>query len=122
VIYDKLCGKCCLITTDHEDKKVIFTERQRLLKSDKHPELRSPDFINGRVKDAIKNPDFIYQDLGRPEERIAVYKLEFKINERNKYTKIVMNTRPNSYFIITAFRPENVKERGKTKLLYGKDN
>lgn len=115
-------GKNCLSTNDYKNNQVVFSEEQRLLKADKHPELREPDFINGRVKVAIQSPDFIYQDLMNPKERIAVYKLEYVVNGRSRYTKVIISAKSNPYFIITAYRPDYVKERGKTKLLYGKDN
>lgn len=111
----------CLITKNHEGKKVIFTEKQRILHSSKHPELRDIEFINGRVKRAIESPDFIYQDLAEPKKRQALYIREFNINGMTRYTKVVILITPNPYIVITAFRPSYVKERGKTQLLYGKD-
>ena len=112
---------CCLITTNHEGKKVIFTEKQRLLHSSKHPEVRDTKFINGRVKQAIESPQFIYQDLTDPKRRQAFYIKEFVINHIARYTKVVILAIGDPYTVITAFRPDYVKERGKTKLLYGKD-
>jgi ribosome biogenesis protein Nip4 len=118
----KFMGKNCLIANDYKNKQVVFTEEQRLLKAEKHPELREQDFINGRVKEAIQYPDFVYQDLANCKERIAAYKLEYAVNGRSRYTKVIISIKNIPYFVITAYRPDYVKERGKTKLLYGKDN
>lgn len=50
------------------------------------------------------------------------YKREYKINSSVRYLKVVLNDRGDHLFVVTAFRPDYVKERGKTKLLYGTDN
>lgn len=109
------------MTKNHEGKEVIFTEKQRLSHLLKHPELRDSKFIDGRVRRAIESPDFIYQDLAEPKERQALYIKEFCINGITRYTKVVILIIRNPYIVKTAFRPDYVKERGKTQLLYGKD-
>jgi len=114
--------KCCLETLDYGKNKVIFTEEQRQKKSAKRPELRDDTFINGRLKNAINCPNFVYQDCDRPENRKAFYLKEYCVNGKQRYTKVVINFKQRPQFIITAYRPDYVKERGKTKLLYGKDN
>lgn len=114
-------SKLCLDTKNHENRRVIFTEAQRLLKCSNRPELRDNNFINGRMKEAIMSPSFIYQDLTMTQKRQVVYFIEFKINNKFKYTKIILEKRSAHFFVITAYRPDYVKERGKTKLLYGKD-
>lgn len=114
--------KRCLKTRDHEGGQVIFTERQRTLKSKKHPELRNQDFISGRVKRTIEQPNFIYEDLANPGIRRAIYALEYLSSAGSRYTKVVAETKPDGHhFVVTAFRPDSVKERGKSKLIYGKD-
>lgn len=111
----------CLEAVHYDGKRVVFAEQHRVLKSEKHPELRDLDFVRGRMRKAIEEPDFVYQDLAGSDIRIVHYKLEYKINQRNMYTKVVLEKKADIYIVITAYRPDYVKERGKTDLLYGKD-
>lgn len=114
--------KLCLKTRDHEGRQVIFTEKQRVLKGRKHPELRDSNFISGRVKRTIEQPDFIYEDLARPANRRAIYALEYFSSTGPRYTKVIVETKlDGDHSIVTAFRPNSVKERAKSKLIYGKD-
>ena len=53
---------------------------------------------------------------------MVVYKEEYRFDGRVRYTKVVLERKKSYYFVITAFRPDFVKERGKTKRIYGKDN
>ena len=115
-------GKLCLEAIHYEGKRVVFAEAQRALKSQKHSELRDVEFISGRVKRAIECPSFVYEDLAFPKVRRAHYIEEFMINSRYRYTKVVLEEEKDYFSVITAYRPDYVKERGKTKLLYGKDN
>lgn len=114
--------KLCLETKNHEGIKIVFTEAQRQLKAPRHPELREDIFITGRLKQAIQNPDFIYQDFEKPKHRVAVYKEEYRFDGRVRYTKVVLERKKSYYFVVTAYRPDFVKERSKTKLIYGKDH
>ncbi len=38
----------------------------------------------------------------------------------HRYTKVIVREGKKLCFVITAFRPDYVKEKGKTKLMYGK--
>jgi len=111
----------CLKTTDFENKTVVFVESQRAIKAKKHPELRDPAFIAGRVRDAVCTPSFVYADLGAPLVRRAHYLKEFVVNGSARYTKVIVDISLEPRKIISAFRPDCVKENGKTELLYGKD-
>ena len=113
-------GNFCL-ETRYRGEKVVFTEEQRALKSVKHPELRDIDFIKGRVKNAIEDPDFIYQDLAHPETRRIHYLKEYSINNETRYTKVVISKEEMLFFVITAYRPNYIKESGKTKMVYQKN-
>jgi hypothetical protein len=104
---------------DYSGKRTVFSEAQRVQKSRKHPELREEHFIM-RMKEAIQNPDFIYEDLDTKTRKVH-YRREYSINTRIKYTKVVIQEARTYNIVITAYRPDYVKERGKTKLLYGKD-
>lgn len=110
----------CIDTKNHEGKRVIFTQTQREKKWSKHPELRDDKFIK-RIQNAIEDPNFIYEDMV-VQGRLVYYKYEYSVNGRAVYTKVVLNSRIGPYFVVTAYRPDYVKERGKTKLLYGQDN
>lgn len=89
------------------------------MKKEKHPELREETFPE-RIKVAIQKPTFVYEDLSE-KERHAYYIREFKINSRIRYTKVIIRQGKEINFIITAFRPDYVKERDRTSLIYGND-
>ena len=111
----------CLDTTNYEKKRVIFLEVTRRIKANKHPELRDDKFINGQVREAVNNPDFVYEDYVSPSDRQAHYKFNFSVNGRSIYTKVVITRTGDPLMVITAFRPDYVKERGKTQIIYGED-
>lgn len=111
--------QCCLRTADHNGISVIFLEAQRAFKAQKHPELRNPEFVSGRVKTAIQEPSFVFKDLAQPGERCVHYLKEFEMNGRSRYTKVVIDAICDPREVVTAFRPDYVKEQGKTDLLYG---
>ncbi|MDP2692656.1 MAG: hypothetical protein Q8O88_03400 [bacterium] len=110
----------CLLTQNYENRGVCFEEKRRKIKALKHSELRDPKFINGRVKQTINNPDFIYSDFDYPKSREVYYKFEFKINGKNVYTKVVIDITKIPLLVVSVFRPDYIKEQNKTKLLYGK--
>ena len=111
----------CLDVLDKDGVRVIFTEKQRLLKMEKRPELRDAAFLK-RLSDAIQKPHFIYANFEKPAKRQALYFREFKVNGRIRYIKAVLEKCSNYMFLVTAYRPDYVKERGKTKLIYGNDD
>lgn len=111
---------CCIDVKDYSGRRTVFTDRQRELKAPNRPELRE-DGILERIKETIENPSFIYLDLEHTN-RFAYYLSEYTINSRVIYMKVILQERKNDLFVITAYRPNYVKERGKTKLVYGKDN
>ena len=111
----------CLDVLDKDGVRVIFTKKQRLLKMEKHAELREDAFL-ARLSEAIRKPSFVYANFEKPRKRQALYFREFKFNGRIRYIKVVLEKQRNRLFLITAYRPDYVKERGKTKLLYGNDN
>lgn len=111
----------CLDVHDKDGVRVIFTKKQRLLKMEKHSELREDAFLT-HLSEAICRPSFIYANFDRPLKRQALYFREFKFNGRIRYIKVILEKRRTHFFLITAYRPDYVKERGKTRLLYGNDN
>jgi hypothetical protein len=110
----------CIETTNHEGVRTVFTEMRRAQKAEKHPELREQAFLD-QVKKTIERPDFVYQDLDS-DTRFASYCREFKINSRTRYTKVMVQKESGCCVVITAYRPDYVKERRKTNLLYGNDH
>lgn len=117
--FDK--NNCCLITKNHEGKLVVFTKRQFDLKANQRPELREKGILK-RIEETINNPTFIYEDYEHRKQRVAYYCFEYKINGRSRYMKVMLSVHSDYLFVVTAYRPDYIKERGKTNLLYGKDN
>lgn len=105
---------------DYEGRTVIFTDKQLDLKSPRRPELREEGILD-RIAEAVARPSFVYEDYVHAD-RLVYYREEYKIDGRVRYMKVVVQARDSDFFIVTAFRPDYVKERGKTKLAYGTDN
>ena len=105
---------------DYGGRRVVFTDQQRELKAPNRPELREKGILE-RIRRTIENPGFVYSDIEH-RHRLAYYREEYKINGTVRYMKVVLQNRNNYLFVITAYRPNYVKERGKSKLIYGKDN
>jgi hypothetical protein len=103
-------------TNNYEGIRTIFTESQIEKKADKHPELRQDDFLT-RVQCTIERPDFVYQDMEKSDYQVY-YSKEVEVNSRTRYTKVVVHNNRTHCFVVTAYRPDYVKERGKTKLLF----
>ena len=110
----------CLDTTDCFGRRIVFTDTQRELKARQRPELREEGIL-ARIKQAVCNPTFVYPDLDTGN-RLAYYTLEYRANNRSHYMKVVAKDRGEDMFIITAYRPDYVKERGKSTLKYGNDD
>ncbi len=79
-------------------------------------------FVVGQVREAVECPTFVYADYGNPKKRVSHYLREYKIGEVIRYTKVVLERRRNGWIVVTAYRPDYVKERDKTKLVYGSDD
>jgi hypothetical protein len=109
----------CIDIIGIQSSRTIFTEQQRQMKMLKHPELADDTFIK-RVENAIKKPDFIYQDLAE-KKRLAYYKHEYSVNGKPRYVKVVIDTGQTPCFVVTAYRPDFVKEKGRTALVYEKN-
>lgn len=110
----------CIDCKNYDGVRTIFSEKQRKEKALKHPELSETRFIK-RVMTAITNPHFVYEDLA-DKNRCAYYIREYAINSRIMYTKVIVRKSVKLCFIITAYRPDYVKERGKSCLIFGEDN
>src|SRR3989338_4643710 len=99
----------CLDVLDKDGVRVIFTKKQRLLKMEKHAELREDAFL-ARLSEAIRKPSFVYANFEKPRKRQALYFREFKFNGRIRYIKVVLEKQRNRLFLITAYCPDYVKE------------
>src|SRR3989344_9513882 len=110
----------CIDCKNYEGIRTIFFEKLRKEKALKHPELNVASFIK-RIMIAITNPNFVYEDLS-DQNRCAYYVREYAINSRIMYTKVIVRKEGESCFIVTAYRPDYVKERSKSRLVYGEDN
>ena len=109
-----------ICTKDYTGKKTVFTKKQLELKVPYRPELSESGIID-RIKKTIEEPTFVYEDFEN-KKRLAYYFREFKINNRTRYIKVILHNMGSYLFVVTAYRPDYVKERSKTKLIYGKDN
>ena len=110
----------CLDVKDYAGRRCVFTDQQLALKSPRRPELREEGVL-GRIREAVTQPSFVYADLEH-STRLAYYREEYRIDGRIRYMKVVLEARGAEFFIVTAYRPDYVKERGKTNLIYGTDN
>ena len=118
---------CCLTARHYETKEMVyFLESVRAFKETKRPELRdrNGNFIQQRVREAIESPDFVYEDYRIPSSRRCHYKLEYTVNGKSWYVKVVLEYMLNEkcFNVSTTFRSNAVKERGKTRIVYGNDN
>lgn len=100
----------CLEIEDYQGSRVVFYEKTRLKKAKKRPELRSTDFLKGQLTQAVKNPWRIYKDFNKTKERRCYYYKEYSTKIKTKYTKVVIDISENPYIIITAYRPDYIKE------------
>jgi len=115
--------KFCLDIIDYRGKRVVFLEVIRLKKAQKRPELRNEEFINGQLAKAIKYPDLVYEDFERPNERLVYYYREYRKGNETRYTKVVINIKYIPYRVVTAYRPDRIKEdcpKSKSKIIYDK--
>ncbi len=62
-----------------------------------------------------------YEDMAH-SRRFVYYRYEYSVNRQPKYVKVAVEHNEDPYFIVTAYRPDYVKERGKTKCVFGEDN
>jgi hypothetical protein len=113
-------ARFCLEAHTWEGKKVIFEETNRAAHESKHPELADPSYIQGRVRDAIERPTFVYRDFEHPKKRIVCYLEEYRLNGTPRYTKVVLIKGSEPWKVATAFRIDYVKEQGRTEIIYGK--
>lgn len=113
--------KLCIDTISYEDRRTVFPEGRRQYKANKRPELREEGFLK-RIEDAIRKPTFVYRDFEDVTRKVC-YLEEYRVNGRMYYVKVVLAEMKNGDLeVMTAFRPDYVKERGKTELLYGTDD
>lgn len=109
-----MSGVICLEIDDYNGDKVIFYEATRIKKAKKRPELREESFLNGQLCHAIKSPWRIYEDFDRPKERYVYYYKEYNTRTKTQYTKVVIDISAKPFVIVTAFRPDRIKEESET--------
>lgn len=109
----------CLSCIDYAGRRVVFVERQRAFKAQKRPELLERGIIE-RIRQTLESPVFVYGDIEHGD-RLVYYRDEYAIDGIIRYMKVVVRAGPDLLRVITAYRPDYVKERGKTRLLYGTD-
>ena len=120
-------SECCLTAIHYKTKEMVyFLESVRAIKESKRPELRdrNGDFIKKRVAETIRNPNFVYEDLYSPNTRSCLYVREYAVGKKIWYVKVILEyIKSEKHFsVITTFRSNSVKERGKTDVIYGIDD
>jgi len=103
----------------HRGTKTIFTKARWVKKSRQRPSLRER-FMRERIKECIETPTWVYEDILYPKTRRVCYLEEYGTAQYTKYTKVVLEKKKRHFFVITAYRPNYIKEKGKTKLLHSK--
>ena len=106
----------CLSVKDKWGKVVVFTEKRRIEKAKKHPELRDLSengFVKREIPEALLNPDKVLKDLTNRRFK-NYYKLVRYVNMRggriNFYTKVVVCIKWKPFQIITAYKCQNIKD------------
>ena len=107
---------CCLTARHYETKEMVyFLESVRAFKETKRPELRdrNGNFIQQRVREAIESPDFVYEDYRIPSSRRCHYKLEYTVNGKSWYVKIILKyilfTRKDDVLQKVVLRPHQMR-------------
>lgn len=103
--------KLYLETNDYRGQHCIFTQAQVDSHIHRRPELRDPGF-KSRIIAALQTPDIIYPDYAK-RKRHVYYRKEYQVNGVAWYVKVVVQMSSNPCFIVTAFRPNNIKEANK---------
>lgn len=74
----------------------------------KHPELRD-GALDDRIKETKNNPDVIIGSKDY-DKCVCFYKLEYTFEKSRRYTKVIIRKQKNSDKILTAYRPDVIKE------------
>lgn len=112
--------KLCFSVIDFSGRQVVFTEKRRIKKAKLRPILNAKWFTD-RIKETIRNPDFVYTDIAEPQQKHVYYLREFGTSNSTRYTKVVVWLGDVVAEVVTAYRPDYVKEKGKKNgnLIYG---
>jgi hypothetical protein len=103
-----------LMFTDKNGNVFKFTKKDYDDHKDKHFDLKKPEFFS-KIKDAICSPTAIYPSYDTRinkshKNRYCFYLLESQNGQFKRYTKVVVKKHKTYYRIITAYRPNNIKE------------
>ncbi len=99
----------CIDTVNFEGKRVVFEEINRKKKAEKRPELLDAGILNRIVKN-LKDPDFVYLDYANPDLRCCYYREEYQVNSKPRYLKVVVTNGNELLYVVTAYRPDEIKE------------
>lgn len=97
---------------DTNGNRVIFKRKDYLEHAERHNDLK---LLANRIVDTINDPDLVFlSPVG--QNRYCFYKLLYSIKKTGKtkkeerYLKVVVNVSKRVYTVITAFRPNSIKE------------
>ena len=104
-------NKIVFCVKDYEDKEVIFTREKLKQKKVDHPELSKKTFMKC-VKNAIINPDEVWEDYSDKKKKRCYYKKYSAYS----YVKVVVWIDGRPCQVVTAYEIDRVKERNYVEL------
>lgn len=113
-------GKTC-IDTRSPFNKTVFYERDRRIKEEKHPELRTEQFIS-QVKQAINRPWRVYRSPINPRtlvfyDKIGEVEIPLTPALRFRYAKVVIAVKRHQVNrVLTAFGVNYIRERQQVNI------
>lgn len=88
-----------------EGKRIRLTA-ERLRHVREHPEMRG---LLGQIKETLAHPLKVVQSLSDPEARLY-YRFYFATRVGDKYLCIVVKSRANDAFVLTAYLTDTIKK------------
>lgn len=99
--------------TDFKNRKIRFTKERRFHLADNHPEMLNQE---NKIKETLLDPDQIVISNTDPEVELF-YKYFEKTPVNAKYLCVVVKSKNDDNFIITAYFTDTIK---KGKLIWKK--
>ncbi len=102
-------SRLCIDTKTYLGKRIVFEEMCWRRKAKRRPELLEDGMLR-RIEETLRNPDLVFRDHANPEGRRCYYREEYRVNGRPRYIKVVATNTTDPLYIITAYRPDRIKE------------
>ena len=96
---------CIIDVEDYRGERVTFSQKKLEEKSKQHPELKKTAFI-ARVKTAITDPDYVWEDYGDKKNRRCYYRKY----STTTYVKVVVWVTSKPCVVVTAYEIDKIKE------------